>query len=308
MQLTSIEQHELDQAIQLIESMKRYPLLNKSQLPVDLVLQLMSSDQPDLAMIGCYLASRADASVDLSPIEENSASSRNYARLLLAEQPLDYLLSVGRTSSFRENAFNLSQAIPTISETHAANPSNSLTIIVHGTWAKTSRWWQQGGNFWNYINALVPDLYNGSAPYSWSGANSDTERVSAATDLIAWVQRNPTHSLRIIAHSHGGNICLLAAQSGLKIDKLITLGTPIRLEYLPDLKHIGVLHNVFSTNDSVQTPTGTIPNTRGEGRTFGENNIVQNHRAIDDGNGGQPGHSELHEPSTWQASKLYALL
>ena len=308
MQLTSTQQHDLDQAIQIFEITKRYPLLNQSQLPVDLVLRLMSSDNAELATIGCYLASRADSSVDLSPLEYNSASSRNYARLLLAKQPLEDLLSVNRTDDFRKNAIDLNNVAPVISETHRASQLSSLTIIVHGTWGVTSEWWQKGGDFWNYINGRVTDLYNGSAPYFWSGDNDHDERVKAAHALIAWIQRNPTDSLRIIAHSHGGNVCLLAAQYGLKIDKLINLGTPIRLEYLPNLRKIGTLHNVFSTNDWTQTPCGSVPCTRGEGRTLGENHVVQNYRAIHDGDGGEPNHQELHEPSTWQASELFTLL
>ena len=79
-------------------------------------------------------------------------------------------------------------------------------------------------------------------------------------------------------------------------------------DYLFDLKQIGIFHNVFSIIDKVQTPAGTIPSRRGEGGALGENDKVINYRTTDDGAGGQPGHSDLHEPATWTASDLDALL
>lgn len=57
----------------------------------------------------------------------------------------------------------------------------------------------------------------------------------------------------------------LPPKLGLKIKKLIILGTPICLEYLPDLRNIGMIYNVFFTADLVQTSEGTIPNLRARG-------------------------------------------
>lgn len=314
MQLSTHEQALLNQALEFTESTKKLPTLSQSQFPTDLVIQLMACDKADLATIGCYLASRADASVDLNPLEYNAFAARNYARMLLARQSIDELLAVNRSIKFQDHARALAQRTAILSATFAVSQpnvlaSNSLTLIIHGTWAATSPWWQPGGNFWQYIDGLVSDLYKGPAPFTWSGNNQHYDRMIAADDLVKWVNSNaPNYKLRIIAHSHGGNVCFLAAHLGLKIDKLILLGTPIRLEYLPDLVNINKVVNVYSTNDSVQTPPATIPNRRGEGRTLAENHVVTNYYADDDGNGYPPGHSELHEPGTWSASKLDAFL
>jgi hypothetical protein len=75
-----------------------------------------------------------------------------------------------------------------------------------------------------------------------------------------------------------------------------------------DLKNIGSIANVFSLADSVQTPFGTTPHRRFEGRTLGDSANVSNWRAENDGHGSQPGHSDLHEPATWVASGPDSLL
>ncbi len=305
MKLTRSQGQLMARATNILETTELHRSLRVRDVPVTLLQNLMSSEQPDLAMMGCYMASRVDKSVNLSPLGRHPAAARNYARFLLAQRPVTEVLSGRRPRTFLQHANQLAKRIVA-----AAAPStqsqkvSSMTIIVHGTWAATSPWWQKGGTFWNDLNSHVNDLYSGSNPFSWSGNNSHGDRVAAAQALVNWVALNPTSNLRIIAHSHGGNVCFLAGRLGLRINKLITLGTPIRLEYLPDLRQMDNLHNVFSTADMVQTPAGTIPNRRGEGRTLGETLPVLNHRVTDDGAGGEPGHTDLHEPPTWTANDL----
>lgn len=309
MQLSDGEERTLAQGAQFLEATQDLPTLLVGQFPESLLHELMASDKPDLVTMGCYLISRIDRSVDLSFLGASHASAHNYARVLLAELTVDQILGSTRHAHMGNIVRKLAaQQRPTPTPTGPSSPAASLTVIVHGTLANTYSWWQQGSNFWNHINNQVSDIYAGSNPYSWTGTNSHAARMNAAQDLVTWVQQNPSAYLRCIAHSHGGNVCFLATRLGLRIDKLITLGTPIRLEYLPDLRQIGILHNVFSTHDRIQTPTGTIPNRRGEGRTLGESDKTINHRATDDGSDGQPGHTDLHEPATWTASDLDALL
>lgn len=183
-----------------------------------------------------------------------------------------------------------------------------LAIIVHGTWATKETWWRPKGSLWNHVHAFWPHLYGGPSPFAWSGKNDHAERVIAAQQLVAWAQAEGAASLDVIAHSHGGNVCLLAARLGLSISRLILLGTPIRTEYMLDLKNTGSIANVFSLADLTQTPLGTAPHRRFEGRSLGDSASVSNWRAEDDGSGSEPGHSDLHEPPTWKASGLNALL
>jgi pimeloyl-ACP methyl ester carboxylesterase len=188
--------------------------------------------------------------------------------------------------------------------------SKRVAILVHGTWgAARGTWWKPRiGTLWQHVYSSWPHLYDGSSPFAWSGANRHMARVSAASQLIAWATTLGGGTLDVIAHSHGGNVCLLAARMGLSIDRLILLGTPIRTEYMLDLRRISSLANVFSLSDLVQTPLGTLPHRRGEGRTLADSPAVSNWVAGDDGTGAEPGHSDLHEPSTWIASGLDDLL
>ena len=181
-------------------------------------------------------------------------------------------------------------------------------MIIHGTWAASSDWWQKDGNFRNYINSITNNVYSGPDPYSWSGANDHDDRVAGARDLILWCQSHSINTVDIIAHSHGGNVCLYASMLGLKIRKLILLGTPIRLEYIPRFQNITEIHNIFSTSDWVQDG-GTFPNRRSDGRTLSDSSLpITNYRAEDDGHGDSPGHSELHEPEVWKANNFEAIL
>jgi len=125
---------------------------------------------------------------------------------------------------------------------------------------------------------------------------------------MAWANARGAGSLDVIAHSHGGNVCLLAVRLGFRINRLILVGTPIRTEYMLELRRTGSIANVFSLGDLVQTPLGTTPHRRFEGRTLGDSATVSNWRAEKNGHGSEPGHSDLHEPPTWTASGLDMLL
>ncbi len=310
MKLNSSDRDKLTKAEQFLESTQHLPTIPQGQVPDLLLHDLMASDQPDLAMVGCLIASRVDPSVNLSMLFNDPASSRNYARMLLADEPLADVMTRCSYADFQTNAKELaSRLVPTKAKPSSSKPLavTPMTIIVHGTFAATSPWWQSGGNFWTYIRTIEPELYSGSNPFSWSGQNNHAARMQGANDLVQWAKANPASKLKVIAHSHGGNVCIAASRLGLKIDKLILLGTPIRLEYLPDPSTIGEMHNVFSTNDTMQS-VGTFPCCRGEGRTLPEHSTMLNHRAADDGTGGEPGHSDLHEPATWRASRLARLL
>ena len=308
-----------------------------------MIQDLLESEISDLAEIGLYILSLRWTNVDLERFTENPIAAHNVARFLHAEFGLDGARDLIKES---ENLWqtlggdleNISstviQAAPAplaastvqdmtmnvhgteaVSEAIQAAPApltaptvQDMTIIVHGTRAATETWWRQGSPFWNYIDGIVGNVYAGPDPFSWSGAYKHAARLQAAQELLSWVHAHPATNLQIIAHSHGGNVCLVASRLGLNIRKLINLGTPIRLEYLPDLNVIDVLHNVFSTGDRVQTPAGTIPNRRADGRTLGDSVKTANHRATDDGKGRNPGHSDLHEPATWSNSNLDSLL
>lgn len=187
------------------------------------------------------------------------------------------------------------------------------TVIVHGTWAATQDWWQDTGfaNFWSHVRGLTGTLHGGNNAYGWSGGNNHADRESAAWALVNWCSTHNVERLQVIAHSHGCNVCFRASQLGLEFENLIALACPIRIDYLPDMRKVGALFNVFSEYDLVQTPAGTLGSRRGEGRTLGDSSALVNLHVPNwtAGNTAQSvGHSDLHEPAVWQGNDLDRLV
>lgn len=314
MQLLKEDEELISRITQLLEMPRTVKSLNQDEVSLNDVQRLLASPVADLTMFGLYVLSLLPEGMDLTILKENEASARNYVRFLIAEKSVNLARNIATDESARHPSLlrhfkELSaRLIPLLQKAAKAKQRQEMTIIIHGTWAATSDWWQRGGNFWNYINGITGNVYGENDAFSWSGANNHVERIKAAHELVRWVGLHRCANLDIIAHSHGGNVSFLATRLGLKIRKLITLGTPVRLEYLPDLRNIGMLYNLFSATDFVQTPAGTFPNRRGEGRTLSDGMTMINQIVTDDGHGGRPGHSELHEPDTWKANHLENLL
>jgi pimeloyl-ACP methyl ester carboxylesterase len=203
--------------------------------------------------------------------------------------------------------------VATAAERAAAAPRPTvatMTIIVHGAFAAGNAWWKPNGGFNDYLARQTGDLYREADYFRWSGGGFHDDRTEAAAALVRWAEAHPAEELDVVSHSHGGNVCFLATRLGLKIRKLVSLATPICLDYLPDLRQIGILHNVISLADIIQGPASFIGvSRRGDGRTLADSRRTINHLATEDGQGqdGQgraPSHSELHDPATWRASGL----
>src|SRR2546428_804539 len=80
------------------------------------------------------------------------------------------------------------------------------SLIVHGTWARASSWWQPpSGDFWKYLHDTVDGtLYGAADRFEWSGGYSDLARALAGSDLQVWVQQHQLAGLDLFTHSHGG--------------------------------------------------------------------------------------------------------
>ncbi len=114
-------------------------------------------------------------------------------------------------------------------------PSRTATII-HGTWASGSTWWQPNGDFWTYLHDNVDaSLYGAADRFGWSGGYSDAARADAGNQLHDWVQQHSLDGLDLYTHSHGGNVAMLANQSGTKVGKMVLLSCPVHWpKYMPD--------------------------------------------------------------------------
>ena len=102
---------------------------------------------------------------------------------------------------------------------------------------------------------------NSLREYNWSGANNTLARYVAGYQLAQEVRRirsvNPAEPINIVAHSHGGNVALIATKFGAKIDNLVTLGTPARmLGHKPNVSNIDNWYNAYSPQDMVQVSGG----------------------------------------------------
>lgn len=124
-------------------------------------------------------------------------------------------------------------------------PSHT-SLLVHGTWARSGRWWQPGGDFHAYVSNEVPPhlysvpLYSQPDRFDWSGGWSDAARALGAQDLVAWVGQRGLGGLDLFCHSHGGSVAMLATHQGLDVGKLVLLACPVhRHKYLPDFTRVG---------------------------------------------------------------------
>ena len=114
------------------------------------------------------------------------------------------------------------------------------SLLVHGTFARSSAWWQPGGDFHEYLRTEVrPDLYSANDRFEWSGGWSDAARALGAADLRAWVDAQGLEGLDLFTHSHGGSVAMLASQGGLSIGELVMLSCPVHeAEYFPNFARV----------------------------------------------------------------------
>ena len=76
------------------------------------------------------------------------------------------------------------------------------------------------------------------------------------------IKGNEKKPIRLVAHSHGGNVAILTANllgdKGIKVDTLVTIATPVReFEYSLNYK-VGQHIQVYNEQDGVQVNGGSI--------------------------------------------------
>ena len=163
------------------------------------------------------------------------------------------------------------------------------SMIVHGTWARSSSWWQPPtGDFWTYLHDNVdPNLYGAPDRFEWSGGYSDAARALGGHDLQAWVQQHNLGGLDLFTHSHGGSVAMLANQSGTRVGRLVLLSCPVHWpKYAPDFTAVGTVVSVRVHLDLV------ILADRG-GQRFHDNRIQENVLPI------WFDHFATHDPGNW---------
>ena len=130
-------------------------------------------------------------------------------------------------------------------------------VLVAGThsWRNDNRidWYCPGSPFARLLESyglapLFPKSNDVCEPWAWSSdvggigfGDEDLATWAAAGKNLFWFcvpprcpdQRVPGDELIVIAHSHGGQVAIMAAAFGLKIAHLITVAAPIRKDVQP---------------------------------------------------------------------------
>lgn len=172
------------------------------------------------------------------------------------------------------------------------------SLVVHGTWARTSSWWQPpNGDFWRYLHDNVDaTLYGAQDRFEWSGGYSDAARALAGNDLQSWVQQHTLTGLDLFAHSHGGSVAMLANQAGTRLGSLVLLSCPVHWpQYMPNFNLVAKVVSVRVHLDLV------ILADRG-GQRFHDGRIQEHVLPI------WFDHFATHDPANWQRYDVPAML
>ncbi|MGW6021225.1 hypothetical protein [Streptomyces sp. NPDC055099] len=119
------------------------------------------------------------------------------------------------------------------------------SIIVPGTWTRFKRpsWWRPGEPLFSYLQnepggsepsdgtfePIGNDLYAQDNYFRWPTGLTVSDRAAGAHKLAGWAVRHGCTNgfSKVFAHSHGGNVALLAAASHkIDIDLLVMIATP----------------------------------------------------------------------------------
>lgn len=107
--------------------------------------------------------------------------------------------------------------------------------LIGGTHWQSDTWWQPDSAFSAFLKAQNFDVLG---VIEWSGAlviqpAIERDWYDGAEHVIDALSAVPEDCRNVIAHSHGGQLALLAAQE-IQIHRLLTLGTPRRREIPTD--------------------------------------------------------------------------
>jgi len=172
------------------------------------------------------------------------------------------------------------------------------SLIVHGTWARSSAWWQPpGGGFWRYVHDSVDaSLYGAQDRFEWSGGYSDAARALGGADLRAWVQQHQLQGLDLFTHSHGGSVAMLANHAGTRVGRMVLLSCPVHWpKYTPAFGLAGSVVSVRVRLDLV------ILADRG-GQRFNDPRIREHVLPI------WFDHFATHDPDVWRRHDVPAML
>jgi hypothetical protein len=177
-------------------------------------------------------------------------------------------------------------------------PSHTA-VLTHGTFAAMTQWWQPGGDFYTYLDSLVPPLKLHDPSFRWSGLYSDGARQLAAQQMVGWVVDQNLQRPDIFAHSHGATVANLATRRGLQLDRLVALSWPVHPQWFPEFTNVQRIIDIRTRLDLVIIADGG-------GQTF---TPPPEHAAkVTSHVNGWFVHGDTHEPAYWEQHGLPAVL
>ena len=146
----------------------------------------------------------------------------------------------------------------------AQGPARTLTVIVHGTFAASLRWWRLGeGGATTFADRLEAALARrglrgsvwrpaldagvGYDAFAWSGRNRHEDRMTGGRRLAAALNALAARvgatagaplTVHFVGHSHGGNVVLETVgrlSPAVRVGRVALLGTPL-LRFAPTLR------------------------------------------------------------------------
>lgn len=127
-------------------------------------------------------------------------------------------------------------------------------LTVHGTGDSlpglvARKWWEKDSEFARKLTDVVEDETLRIRPFVWSGANSQTAREKAASELSTALESHDG-DLQMIAHSHGGHICLralsLLSNDKIRNTTLILVGSPFLVQAFSSRMWLNVFISTLS--------------------------------------------------------------
>lgn len=147
-------------------------------------------------------------------------------------------------------------------------------IPIPGTWAwdedpNGHQWWERGSAYTDYMATLNLVLH-ARTPFEWCTNLDGTlfERnhtiwKGAAKHLACHLERVPLEQRNLASHSHGGQVVFYAcANEGVKINNLITVGTPVRKDMEAVIAkarpNIAYWHHIFDSEKDFMAVLGGL--------------------------------------------------
>ncbi len=172
----------------------------------------------------------------------------------------------------------------------------TVYVIIHGTWARTSSWHQLGGAFFVALQKSSTPFHAHVVHIPWSGNADFPSRAQAGKDVARYLQRyDSLDHIYLIGHSHGANVGIVACQelerqqAPQKVEAFFALAVPVNCNhYMPPMNRINYFYNLFSCNDFVQPVMGIF------GRVYPQHERIANIRLCLKNS--EPDHTDMRDP------------